>query len=158
MRDLVHVTSPALIPWWISLKICKSLLSSQLWPLIFSSSVITNTEEWRYFKALTRTPTPLEENMFHSEQGAPGPRVYLRPKESLHVPLKYQSFLCDHTMALQVWCRIKVHSHSMFYKVWTCSVRKNHILGLVTISGCRMLDKIRYFFFNQLFFLSPLNV
>nr|XP_024653974.1 nephrocystin-4 isoform X2 [Maylandia zebra] len=64
-------------------------------------SVITNTEEWRYFKALTRTPTPLEENMFHSEQGAPGPRVYLRPKESLHVPLKYQSFLCDHTMALQ---------------------------------------------------------
>uniref|UniRef100_A0A3B4G272 Nephrocystin 4 n=1 Tax=Pundamilia nyererei TaxID=303518 RepID=A0A3B4G272_9CICH len=80
-------------------------------------SVITNTEEWRYFKALTRTPTPLEENMFHSEQGAPGPRVYLRPKESLHVPLKYQSFLCDHTMALQVWCRIKVHSHSMFYKV-----------------------------------------
>uniref|UniRef100_A0A3Q4HZB7 Nephrocystin 4 n=1 Tax=Neolamprologus brichardi TaxID=32507 RepID=A0A3Q4HZB7_NEOBR len=80
-------------------------------------SVITNTEEWRYFKALTRTPTPLEENMFHLEQGAPGPRVYLRPKESLHVPLKYQSFLCDHTMALQVWWRIKVHSHSMFYKV-----------------------------------------
>lgn len=64
-------------------------------------SVITNTEEWRYFKALTRTPTPLEENMFHLEQGAPGPRVYLRPKETIHVPLKYQSFLCDHTMTLQ---------------------------------------------------------
>ncbi|XP_041859708.1 nephrocystin-4 isoform X2 [Melanotaenia boesemani] len=64
-------------------------------------SVITNTEEWRYFKALTRTPTPVEENMFHMEEGAPGPRVYLRPKESIHIPLKYQSFLCDHTMALQ---------------------------------------------------------
>ncbi|XP_023120298.2 nephrocystin-4 isoform X2 [Amphiprion ocellaris] len=64
-------------------------------------SVITNTEEWRYFKALTRTPTALEENMFHLEEGAPGPRVYLRPKESIHIPLKYQSFLCDHTMALQ---------------------------------------------------------
>ncbi|XP_070696158.1 nephrocystin-4 [Pempheris klunzingeri] len=64
-------------------------------------SVITNTEEWRYFKALTKTSTPLEENMFHLEEGAPGPRVYLRPKESIHIPLKYQSFLCDHTMALQ---------------------------------------------------------
>ncbi|KAK9515632.1 hypothetical protein VZT92_026260 [Zoarces viviparus] len=64
-------------------------------------SAITNTEEWSYFKALTKTPTPLEENMFHLEEGAPGPRVYLRPKESLHIPLKYQSFLCDHTMALQ---------------------------------------------------------
>uniref|UniRef100_A0A3B4XH39 Nephrocystin 4 n=1 Tax=Seriola lalandi dorsalis TaxID=1841481 RepID=A0A3B4XH39_SERLL len=65
-------------------------------------SVITSTEEWHYFKALTRSPTPLEENMFHLEEGAPGPRVYLRPKESVHIPLKYQSFLCDHTMALQV--------------------------------------------------------
>ncbi|XP_071398037.1 nephrocystin-4-like [Centroberyx affinis] len=64
-------------------------------------SVITDTEEWRYFKALTKTPTPLEENMFHLEEGVPGPRVYLRPKESIHIPLKYQSFLCDHTMALQ---------------------------------------------------------
>nr|XP_020468219.1 nephrocystin-4 [Monopterus albus] len=64
-------------------------------------SVITNTEEWRYFKALTKTLTPLEENMFHLETGAPGPRVYLRPKESIHIPLKYQSFFCDHSMALQ---------------------------------------------------------
>ncbi|XP_070825596.1 nephrocystin-4 [Chaetodon trifascialis] len=64
-------------------------------------SVITNTEEWGYFKALTKTPTPLEENMFHLEDGTPGPSVYLRPKESIHIPLKYQSFLCDHTMALQ---------------------------------------------------------
>uniref|UniRef100_UPI003AAF1E02 nephrocystin-4 n=1 Tax=Centroberyx gerrardi TaxID=166262 RepID=UPI003AAF1E02 len=64
-------------------------------------SVITDTEEWQYFKALTKTPTPLEENMFHLEEGVPGPRVYLRPKESIHIPLKYQSFLCDHTMALQ---------------------------------------------------------
>ncbi|CAK6954991.1 nephrocystin-4 [Scomber scombrus] len=64
-------------------------------------SVITNTEEWRYFKALTKTPTSLEENMFHLDKSAPGPRLYLRPKESIHIPLKYQSFLCDHTMALQ---------------------------------------------------------
>uniref|UniRef100_A0A7N6BPE9 Nephrocystin 4 n=1 Tax=Anabas testudineus TaxID=64144 RepID=A0A7N6BPE9_ANATE len=64
-------------------------------------SVITNTEEWHYFKGLTKTTTPLEENMFHLEDGAPGPRVYLRPKESVHIPLKYQSFICDQTLALQ---------------------------------------------------------
>ncbi|XP_068454179.1 nephrocystin-4 isoform X2 [Clinocottus analis] len=64
-------------------------------------SAITNTEEWRYFKARAKTLTPQVENMFRSEEGAPGPRVYLRPKESIHIPLKYQSFLCDHTMALQ---------------------------------------------------------
>ncbi|KAI3357106.1 hypothetical protein L3Q82_015577 [Scortum barcoo] len=64
-------------------------------------SVITDIEEWRYFKVLTKTTTPLEENMFHLEEGAPGPRVYLRPKESIHIPLKYQSFLCDHSLALQ---------------------------------------------------------
>lgn len=40
--------------------------------------------------------------MFHVEDGAPGPKVYLRPKESVLIPLKYQSFLCDHTLALQV--------------------------------------------------------
>ncbi|XP_056895840.1 nephrocystin-4 isoform X2 [Takifugu flavidus] len=64
-------------------------------------SVITSTDEWRYFKELTKTSTRLEENMFHTEDGAPGPRIYLRPKESVLIPLKYQSFLCDHALALQ---------------------------------------------------------
>ncbi|XP_054625915.1 nephrocystin-4-like isoform X3 [Dunckerocampus dactyliophorus] len=64
-------------------------------------SVITNTEEWQYFKQLTKTPTLLEKDMFHMEEGAPGPKVYLSPKESVHIPLKYQSFLCDHNMAPQ---------------------------------------------------------
>ncbi|XP_068161997.1 LOW QUALITY PROTEIN: nephrocystin-4 [Antennarius striatus] len=64
-------------------------------------SVITDTEEWGYFKELTKTPTPLEENMFQLAEGTPGPRIYLRPKESINIPLKYQSFLCDHTMAPQ---------------------------------------------------------
>ncbi|XP_013875853.1 nephrocystin-4 isoform X2 [Austrofundulus limnaeus] len=64
-------------------------------------SVITDTEEWRYFKALTTTPTPVEENLFRVEEGAPGPQVYLRPKETVHIPLKYQSFTCNHTLAVQ---------------------------------------------------------
>ncbi|CAG01756.1 unnamed protein product, partial [Tetraodon nigroviridis] len=65
-------------------------------------SVITCTEECRHFKELTKTSTRLEENMFHVEDGAPGPKVYLRPKESVLIPLKYQSFLCDHALAFQV--------------------------------------------------------
>nr|XP_057939815.1 nephrocystin-4 isoform X2 [Doryrhamphus excisus] len=64
-------------------------------------SVITNTEEWQYFKQLTKTPTTLEKDMFHTEEGAPGPKVYLSPKESVHIPMKYQSFLCDNNMAPQ---------------------------------------------------------
>ncbi|XP_056158185.1 nephrocystin-4 [Lampris incognitus] len=64
-------------------------------------SIITDTEEWRYFKALTKTLTPLEENIFHLADGAPGPQVYLRPKESIHIPLKYQTFLKEHSVPLQ---------------------------------------------------------
>ncbi|XP_065102916.1 nephrocystin-4 isoform X2 [Paramisgurnus dabryanus] len=58
-------------------------------------SVIVKSEEWRYFKELTKTRTPLEHEMFHQESTLT-PQVYLRPKESLHIPFKYQSFLCGH--------------------------------------------------------------
>lgn len=102
------------------LKIYWSLLSSNSCPLIFPSSVITNTDEWGYFKALTKTLTPLEENMFHLEDGTAGPRVYLRPKESIHIPLKYQSFLCDHTMSPQVQWRAEVGADG--------PVRTDHLL------------------------------
>ena len=49
--------------------------------------------------------------MFHLEDGTAGPRVYLRPKESIHIPLKYQSFLCDHTMSPQVQWRPEVDTN-----------------------------------------------
>ncbi|XP_053704783.1 nephrocystin-4 isoform X2 [Synchiropus splendidus] len=64
-------------------------------------SVLTDAEEWRYFKTLAKTPTVLEEDMFNLEDVSNGPKVYLRPKESLHIPLKYQSFLCDQASGLQ---------------------------------------------------------
>ncbi|KAM9786039.1 nephrocystin-4 [Neosynchiropus ocellatus] len=64
-------------------------------------SVLTDAEEWRYFKTLTKTPTVLEEDMFNLEDISNGPKVYLRPKESVHIPLKYQSFLCDQASGLQ---------------------------------------------------------
>ncbi|XP_066499932.1 nephrocystin-4 isoform X2 [Hoplias malabaricus] len=64
-------------------------------------SVIVKTEEWRYFKDLTNTSTPMEADMFHLKDGGPVVQVYLRPKESIHVPLKYQTFLSGHALPSQ---------------------------------------------------------
>ncbi|XP_063001423.1 nephrocystin-4 [Elgaria multicarinata webbii] len=63
-------------------------------------SVIVDTREWRHFKELTQTVTPLEEDMFHlHDTGAP--QVYLRPKETVHIPFKYQAFSVEHTAVTQ---------------------------------------------------------
>lgn len=57
--------------------------------------------------------------MFHVQVGDPGPRVYLRPKESIHVPLKYQSFLCNHAMAPQVQQRQDHRAKGMLFMSYT---------------------------------------
>ncbi|XP_047377869.1 nephrocystin-4 isoform X3 [Sciurus carolinensis] len=54
-------------------------------------SVILDSQEWRYFKDATGLHTPLEEDMFHLRGGL-APQLYLRPRETTHVPFKYQSF------------------------------------------------------------------
>ncbi|NXD10950.1 NPHP4 protein, partial [Nothocercus nigrocapillus] len=54
-------------------------------------SVIVDTREWRHFKELTKTATPVEEDMFQLHDGL-GPQLYLRPRETVHVPFKYQTF------------------------------------------------------------------
>ncbi|XP_056319695.1 nephrocystin-4-like [Danio aesculapii] len=64
-------------------------------------SVLVKSEEWRYFKELTKTLTPLEEEMFHLTEKTMTPQVYLRPKESVYVPFKYQTFVCGHSFLLQ---------------------------------------------------------
>ncbi|XP_067270013.1 nephrocystin-4-like isoform X2 [Pseudorasbora parva] len=64
-------------------------------------SVILKSEEWRYFKELTKTLTPLEEEMFHLKESTLAPQVYLRPKESIHIPFKFQTFFCGGTVPLQ---------------------------------------------------------
>ncbi|GAB1289304.1 Nephrocystin-4 [Apodemus speciosus] len=48
-------------------------------------------QEWRYFKEATGLHTPLEEDMFHLRGGL-APQLYLRPRETAHIPLKFQSF------------------------------------------------------------------
>ncbi|XP_046280491.1 nephrocystin-4 isoform X1 [Marmota monax] len=54
-------------------------------------SVILDSQEWRYFKDAAGLHTPLEEDMFHL-RGSLAPQLYLRPRETTHVPFKYQSF------------------------------------------------------------------
>ncbi|KAG7332583.1 hypothetical protein KOW79_004417 [Hemibagrus wyckioides] len=64
-------------------------------------SVIVNAEEWRYFKDMAKTCTPLEVEMFHMKEDSSTPQVYLRPRESIHIPLKYQSFVSGHALLSQ---------------------------------------------------------
>ncbi|MGH0136436.1 UNVERIFIED_CONTAM: hypothetical protein FKN15_066202 [Acipenser sinensis] len=65
-------------------------------------SVIVDTQEWRHFKELSKTLTPLEEDMFHLEGNTLRPQVYLRPKETIYIPFKYQTFNADHAVMTQV--------------------------------------------------------
>ncbi|XP_008046771.1 nephrocystin-4 [Carlito syrichta] len=53
-------------------------------------SVIVDSREWRDFKDAAGLHTPVEEDMFHLHGGL-GPRLYLRPRETAHIPFKFQS-------------------------------------------------------------------
>ncbi|XP_044134304.1 nephrocystin-4 isoform X2 [Bufo gargarizans] len=64
--------------------------------------VIGDTQEWRHFKELTNTTTPIEENMFHVQQQSDTSQLYLRPKETVYIPFKYQTFCMDQTSLLQM--------------------------------------------------------
>ncbi|XP_010116043.1 PREDICTED: nephrocystin-4-like, partial [Chlamydotis macqueenii] len=57
-------------------------------------SVILDPREGRHFKELTKSATPVEEEMFHLRDDL-RPQVYLRPNETVHIPFKYQTFSAD---------------------------------------------------------------
>ncbi|XP_015737984.1 nephrocystin-4 isoform X2 [Coturnix japonica] len=61
-------------------------------------SVILDPREWRHFKELTHTATPLEEDMFHLRDDLK-PQVYLRPEETVHIPFRYQTFSAEPVVA-----------------------------------------------------------
>ncbi|XP_027699839.1 nephrocystin-4 isoform X2 [Vombatus ursinus] len=63
-------------------------------------SVILDSREWRHFKDATKVHTPLEEDMFHLHKNCT-PQLYVRPKETVHIPFKYQTFCLDHTVMMQ---------------------------------------------------------
>lgn len=79
-----------------------SLLTHSLSPPLSLFSVITDFDEWKHIKVLTKALTPLEVDMFHLKVDMLDPNVYLRPQETVHVTLKYQTFVSDHSVAPQV--------------------------------------------------------
>ncbi|XP_078498754.1 nephrocystin-4 isoform X2 [Lissotriton helveticus] len=64
-------------------------------------SIILDTREWKHFKDLTNTITALEEDMFHYQADMQTPQLYLRPKETVHVPFKFQTFAIDQMVMAQ---------------------------------------------------------
>ncbi|XP_069775150.1 nephrocystin-4 [Narcine bancroftii] len=64
-------------------------------------SVIVNSREWKYFKNLSKVLTPLEEDMFHVDGGVQFPQIYLRPKETVYIPFKFQTFSSDYSVISQ---------------------------------------------------------
>lgn len=59
-----------------------------------SPSVVLDPREWRHFKELTQSVSPVEEEMFHLRDDL-RPQVYLRPNETVRIPFKYQTFSAD---------------------------------------------------------------
>lgn len=66
--------------------------------------VVTNGREWRHLKLLNQIYSQVEDNMFHREEidqnkkNVKYPQIYLRPKETINIPFKYQSFKADNTV------------------------------------------------------------
>lgn len=64
--------------------------------------VVVDSREWRHLKLLHQIYSQVEENMFHRQESADQnknsikyPQIYLRPKETINIPFKYQSFRAD---------------------------------------------------------------
>jgi len=61
-------------------------------------SVIRDAREWRYFKMLNDVTTPVEEQLFSTGTACSQPQIFLRPKESVHVPFRFLTFRADHSV------------------------------------------------------------
>uniref|UniRef100_A0A7N5J907 Nephrocystin 4 n=1 Tax=Ailuropoda melanoleuca TaxID=9646 RepID=A0A7N5J907_AILME len=54
-------------------------------------SIIQDSREWKYFKDAAKLHTPVEEDMFYL-RGSLAPQIFLRPRETAHIPFRYQTF------------------------------------------------------------------
>lgn len=66
--------------------------------------LITDVREWKHLKLLHQIYTPAEDNLFHREEklvdaidsAVKYPQVFLRPRETINIPFKYQTFRAPH--------------------------------------------------------------
>lgn len=62
--------------------------------------VVTDAREWRHLKILHQIYTSVEDNMFHREESnglteaglIKYPQIFMRPKETINIPFKFQTF------------------------------------------------------------------
>lgn len=57
--------------------------------------------------------TALEENMFDTASTSPYPQVFLRPRETVHIPFKFQTFRADQSVPEQVKVHLLGHQDQM---------------------------------------------
>ncbi|XP_058408725.1 nephrocystin-4 isoform X4 [Diceros bicornis minor] len=69
-------------------------------------SLILDSREWRYFKDAADLHTPVEEDMFHL-QGGLAPQLFLRPRETAHIPFKYQTFSVGQPASVQASAELR---------------------------------------------------
>ncbi|XP_057559506.1 nephrocystin-4 isoform X2 [Hippopotamus amphibius kiboko] len=69
-------------------------------------SLILDGREWRYFKEAADLHTPLEEDMFHL-RGSLAPQLFLRPRETAHIPFKFQTFSAGPRASAQVSAELR---------------------------------------------------
>lgn len=72
--------------------------------------VVTDVREWRHLKLINQIYSQVEENMFHRQELADPsnnnaihkfPQVFLRAKETINVPFKFQTFKVDNTLDVE---------------------------------------------------------
>ncbi len=66
--------------------------------------VVTDGREWRHLKLLHQIYSQVEDNMFHRQEidqakaNVKYPQIYLRPKETINIPFKFQTFKADNSV------------------------------------------------------------
>ncbi|XP_050009218.1 nephrocystin-4 isoform X1 [Alexandromys fortis] len=83
-------------------------------------SIVLDSQEWRYFKEATGLHTPLEEDMFHL-RGSLAPQLYLRPRETAHIPFKYQNFSVDPLAPPEAPAEMSLEKDPESRPLWKCS-------------------------------------
>ncbi|XP_075849533.1 nephrocystin-4 [Microcebus murinus] len=83
-------------------------------------SVVVDAQEWKYFKDAAGLHTPVEEDMFHLRGGL-APQLFLRPRETAHVPFKFQSFSAGPPASVQASAELSSEKGTEAGSPWTSS-------------------------------------
>ena len=66
--------------------------------------VVNDGSEWRHLKLLHQIYSQVEDSMFHRQEIDPNkknmkyPQIYLRPKETINIPFKFQTFKANNSI------------------------------------------------------------